>query len=331
MATLKDIAQKVGTSITTVSRVLNYDDSLSVSEKVRKNIFDTASKLNYKLPKKKRDTTQKKRYKVGIAHWYDVQQELEDPYYLMIRKGIEKAAFDMDIDTTILYKENGEYNLKNIHGLDGLICVGKFSSAQINRFSKLTTNLVFVDSSPNVDLYDSVVIDFNKAVKDLLNEIIKEGYSKIGYIGGVEKINSHTVLGERRELVFRDYLFQKNKLNHKYIHIGTFSSESGYELMKDALSKKDYAEIYFCANDSIAIGALRAVHEKGLKIPGDISLVGFNDNPGTEYTYPPLSTVKVYTEFMGEQSIQSLKERIEGRTIPIRKIVPTIIVKRKSF
>ena len=165
----------------------------------------------------------------------------------------------------------------------------------------------------------------------VLKTLLQKGYTKIGYLGGVEYINKHTKLGERRELVFRDFLYQRNKLDTKYIHIGTFSVESGYDLMKLALSKKDYAEVYFCANDSIAFGALRAIHEKGLKIPEEIAIFGFNDSPNSAYTYPPLSTVHVHTEFMGEQALYSLIERLEGRTIALKKIVPTNIVKRMSF
>ena len=95
--------------------------------------------------------------------------------------------------------------------------------------------------------------------------------------------------------------------------------------------KKEKAEAYFCANDSIALGALRAINEKGLCVPQDIGLVGFNDNPMSSYTSPPLSSVHVYTEFMGEQSLNSLIERIEGRDIPTKKIVPTKLMIRETL
>jgi len=331
MATLKQIAEKAKTSITTVSRVLNNDKTLSVSDEMKRKIIETASELNYRTPRNRTKIKSTKKIKIGIVHWYDMKDEMDDPYYMQIRRGIEKLAQKSQIDTVIIYKENDSFNFKHAGKIDGLICVGKFSKAQIKLFEKVTTSIVFVDSSPDEDKYDSVVLDFNSAVKNLLTTLLKEGYSKIGYIGGVEYISKHIKLGERRELVFRDFLFQRNKLNTKYIHVGSFSVESGYRLMKDALSKKDYAEVYFCANDSIALGALRAIHEQGLKIPEEIAIAGFNDSPNSEYTYPPLSTVRVHTEFMGEQALQSLCEHIEGRNIPIRKIIPTKLVKRDSF
>ena len=331
MATLKEIAAKTNTSITTVSRVLNYDKTLSVTDAIRRKIIETASDLNYRTPRNRTKINPTKNLRIGIVHWYDMQEEMDDPYYMQIRRGVEKLALKSRIDTITVYKKNDSYDFKLLGKLDGLICVGKFSKAQIDLFSKVTTSLVFVDSSPDEENYDSVVIDFNTAVKDLLQTLIKEGYTRIGYLGGVEYVSKQIKLGERRELVFRDYLFQRNKLDTKHIHIGDFTTESGYALMKEALTKKDYAEVYFCANDSIAFGALRAIHEKGLKIPEEIAIVGFNDNPNSEFTFPPLSTIRVYTEFMGEQSLVSLCDMIEGRSIPIKKIVPTQLVKRSTF
>ena len=331
MATLKNIADKLGVSITTVSRVLNQDKSLSVSEELRKQIVEKAVKMNYKTPRNRPSIMVRNKYKIAIVHWYDVSEEMDDPYYIQIRRGIQQLALKGGLDTVLVYNGADGYDLSNENNYDGIICIGKFSSVQIKMFKKVTKNLVFVDSSPNEMDYDSVVIDFNYAVKSILQYLIKRKYKSIGYIGGIEFISKNLSLGERRELVFRDYLYQKNMLNTKFIHIGTFTSESGYKLMKEALSKKDRAEVYFCANDSIALGALRAINEKGLSIPKDIGIIGFNDNPMSNYTSPPLSTLHVYTEFMGEQSLNSLIERIEGRDITIKKVTPTKLVIRETL
>ena len=331
MTTLKDIADKLGVSITTVSRVLNQDKTLSVSKDLRKRIIEKAAKMNYKTPRNRPNIKTRTKYKIAIIHWYDVKEEIYDPYYMQIRRGIQQLALKGGLDTVLIYKDNKGYGISDESSFDGMICIGKFSQTQITKFKKVSTNLVFVDSSPNEDIFDSVVLDFNHAVKDMLRYLIKRNYKKIGYIGGIEIISNNLSLGERRELVFRDYLFQKNMLFTKYIHVGTFSSESGYKLMKNALSKKDRADVYFCANDSIALGALRAIHEKGLSVPKDIGVIGFNDNPTSSYTSPPLSTIHVYTKFMGEQALISVIEKIEGRDISIKKVVPTKLIIRDTL
>ncbi|MBN2604295.1 MAG: LacI family DNA-binding transcriptional regulator [Bacilli bacterium] len=331
MATLKEIADKLNVSITTVSRVLNFDTTLSVGDDIRKQIIETASDMNYKTPRNRMRLKSRNKPNIAVIHWYNSSEEVDDPYYIQIRRGIEQLAAKSNINTLLIYKGDHGYQLEGLSDMQGIICIGKFSNEQIDAFLHISPNIVFVDSSPNEELFDSIVIDFHTAVREILTYLLNQGYKKIGYIGGIEYIGNNIRLGERRELVFRDYLFQRGKLDSDFIHVGNFSCESGYNLMKQALEKPKRAEVYFCASDAIAIGALRAIHEAGLKIPEDIGITGFNDNPMSQYTYPPLSSVHVYTEFMGEQALESLVGRIEGRTLPIKKVVPTKIIIRDTL
>jgi LacI family transcriptional regulator len=331
MATLKEIADKLNVSITTVSRVLNFDTSLSVGDDIRKQIIETASDLNYKTPRNRMRLKSRNKLNIAVIHWYNSSEEVDDPYYIQIRRGIEQLAAKSNINTVLVYKGDHGYQMEDLVDIQGIICIGKFSKEQIDSFLAFSTNIVFVDSSPNEELFDSIVIDFHTAVREILTYLLNQGYKKIGYIGGIEYIGNNIRLGERRELVFRDYLFQRGMLDLDYIHVGSFSCESGYNLMKQALESQKRAQVYFCASDAIAIGALRAIHEAGLKIPEDIGITGFNDNPMSQYTYPPLSSVHVYTEFMGEQALESLVDRIEGRTLPIKKVVPTKIIIRDTL
>jgi LacI family transcriptional regulator len=328
MATLKEIADKTKVSITTVSRVLNNDKSLSVSREIRQKILDTARSLQYKTPRNRLRLKSSKAMNICIVHWYDIEQEMDDPYYMQIRMGIEKLAIESNISTDLVYKQNESYQFSSPH-YDGLILVGKFADEESNRFKEISDHLVFVDSSPRENEFDSVVIDFKASVEMILDYIIDKGYTSIGYIGGRETICQSISLGERREMVFKEYLTSKNLLNLNHIHVGEFSLESGYKLMKQAL-KSSPAQIYFCANDHIAIGAMRAIHEIGLKIPSDIGVFGFNDSTNSEFTFPPLSTLHVPTEEMGRQALASLVELIEGRPIHIKKVLPTKLVIRQS-
>jgi len=331
MATLKEIAIKTGVSITTVSRVLNNDSSLSVGDDVRQKILKAAKTMQYKTPRNRVRLKSSKEFSIAIIHWYDVEQEIDDPYYMQIRRGIEQLAGKSNINVKLIYKKEYGYQIEDFESVNGIICVGKFTKDEVKLFNTASENLVFVDSTPDESKFDSIVLDFTLAVKSVLNLLIDKGYKKIGYIGGIEYLSQNIRLGERRELVFRDYLYQKNMLITKYIHVGLFSSESGYLKMKEALAAKDHAEVYFCANDSIALGAIRAIHESGLRIPEDIGVVGFNNSPTSEYTFPPLSTVHVNTEFMGEQALISIIEQLEGRSIHIKKVIPTNLVIRQSI
>ena len=329
MATLKEIAEKTHVSITTVSRVLNNDKSLSVGAKIRQKILDTARAMQYKTPRNRMRLKSSKELNVCIVHWYDIDQEMDDPYYMQIRMGIEKLAIESNINTDLVYKQKGHYIFNDVC-YDGLILVGKFSDEEIDLFKKRSNHLVFVDSSPRENEFDSIVIDFKSSVEMILTELIDRGYQSIGYLGGREVICDSISLGERREMVFKHFLNDKNLLDIRHIHVGEFSTESGYRLMIEALNEP-MAEVYFCANDNIAIGAMRAIREKGLNIPDDIGLVGFNDGTNSEFTFPPLSTLHVPTEDMGRQALASIVDLVEGRVIHIKKVLPTKLVTRASL
>lgn len=332
MATIKDIASRAGVSAATVSRVLNHDGSLSVSSDKRKLIFEIAEELSYISPKNRKKTEKNKKYRIGLIHWYTLHQELEDPYYLSIRVGIEKKCIDSSIDIVKVYNPIND-DLDRLKGVDGLIAIGKFSDEEINSFMKCSRNIVFVDSSPRENEFDSIIIDFEKSVISVLDYLIDMGHKSIGFIGGREYAgDSSSPIGERREAVFRQYLNDKNILDENHIYIGKFLAESGYQLMLDAINK-DYElpSAFFIASDSMAVGALRAVHENNISIPSEIAIIGFNDIPTSSYTTPPLSTVKVHKEFMGETAVDLLLERIVTRRSVAKKVIlPTEIVIRKT-
>jgi LacI family ebg operon transcriptional repressor len=92
------------------------------------------------------------------------------------------------------------------------------------------------------------------------------------------------------------------------------------------LSQKSWPSALFVASDSIAIGVLRAIHEKGLAIPEDISLISVNDIPTARFTFPPLSTVRIHSEMMGSQGVNLLLEKSrDGRALPLQVFVPSVL------
>ena len=143
MATLKDIAEKTNTSITTVSRVLNYDKTLSVSDDLRMRILETAKLLKYKPRNNRKDTSKKQELNIGIILWYDVKEEQDDPYYMQIRRGVEQYAILQNMTTTLLYKRDNEFDVSSLKKVDGLICIGKFSSVIWSKYVNRASNILF--------------------------------------------------------------------------------------------------------------------------------------------------------------------------------------------
>lgn len=333
MATLKDIAEIAQVSVTTVSRVLNYDKTLSVSDATRENVFKAAEELNYKKMKSKSYIQEKNKEEllIGIIEWYSMSEELSDPYYLSIRSGIERACFERKIQIKTIFKEDGTIQTDQLTDVDSIIAIGKYSQKEVKLFSSFTQNIVFVDSSPNDHLYDSIVIDFNDAMNNVIDYLMGKGHEEIAFIGGKEYVgDEREELIDPRESAFIDILSKKNLLNKELIVNGPFNVESGYNLAKEIIEKGDFSAI-FVASDSMAVGALRALTELEYRIPEDISIVGFNDIPTAEYLTPPLTTVKVYTEYMGRTAVEKILSKINfDRIIPQKTVIPTELIERES-
>ncbi|PWU02348.1 MAG: LacI family transcriptional regulator [Bacteroidetes bacterium] len=327
MATIKDIAERVGVSTATVSRVLNYDSSLSVSDDTKKKIFQTAEELSYRKKSERRPSS----YQIAIVNWYTEEEELDDLYYMSIRLGVEKRcdAHKLQIKKVSL----GDLSAAQDGEVHGVIAIGKFSQKQAEEIQKVTENIVFVDCSPDEDQYDSVVSNFEKATMNALEYFLNHGHERIGYIGGRETYKDDiSKIADPRETTFKSYLIQRQLYNESFVYIGSFSVDDGYKLMKKAIKdhKENLPSAFFVGNDSMAIGCLRALHEENMRVPERVSLIGVNDISVSKYVFPPLSTVKVYTEFMGETAVDLLLERMTDRKIAKKVIISTQLEIRGS-
>ncbi|MCE7792699.1 LacI family DNA-binding transcriptional regulator [Salipaludibacillus sp. CUR1] len=331
MATIRDIANKTGFSIATVSRVLNYDTSLSVSAATKERIFKAAEDLNYRTLKERAAKQESKTYKVGMVQLKSDIEEINDPYYLAIRLGIEKICRAENIELVKVIRQSEDLNLNSVDKVDGFIVVGKFLPEEIKKLREITDSLTFVDDSPLEATCDSVVIDFNKSLVNVLDYLISLNHREIGFIGGTQRTSPDHYVIDEREKAFKEYLTLKGLFNEEYMFTGQFTSEDGYQLMKEALKKPKLPTAFFVASDSMAIGALRALHEHNITVPDEVSIVGFNDIAASKFLQPSLSTVKVYTEFMGETAVELMVERLKTRRkIPKKVVIPTEFIKRES-
>ncbi len=325
MATIKDIATAASVSPGAVSRILNNDATLSVSDETRARVFEVAKELGYK----KKSTVTKAAFTLGIVQWFSAEQELSDSYYLLIRQGIEDFCMKNAIATVKAFKSDVDYmdSLKNV---DGIICIGKFSKTEVKKFVGITKNIIFLDMP--VEDYDitTVTMDFRQGVNLALDYLTGLGHSKIGFIGGVEYAGREKVLDERKK-AYTSYM-KKKKLNYKtYTAEGAFTTKSGYDLMANLLANEDRPTAVFAASDAMAIGAIKAVADAGLSVPEDVSVVGFNDTEQAAYTSPALTTVHASAYDMGQHGANLLyvSSNLSIGT-PLKVKLPCYLVERDS-
>lgn len=325
MATLKEIADQAGVSIATVSRVLNHDDTLNVQDETKQRIFETAEKLDYQVKEKKK---RKKKLKIGVYYSYSLEEELDDPYYLYVRVAIEKK---IEEEGFAKYHIRGLDLPEKTTGIDGIVCLGTFQTADIKRIDSFQKPVVFVDASPDEDKYDSVIFDIRRSVTKVLDYLTGLGHEKIALIGEWEQDGDGNPVADLRTRVFESYMQEKNLFVSEYVKLGGYAPIYGYRLFKDLVYMETPPTAVFVVNDSLAAGCYKAASELGLKIPEDIGIVGFNDIPSAKYMVPPLTTVRLNTEFMGERAVAILAERLlSGRDICTKTVIPAELIVRDS-
>ena len=313
MATIKDIAEKAGVSQATVSRVLNLDETLSVSEDTRSRIFRIAEELHYQ--KKSRKTAPQPvedSHKIVIFEWYTREEELDDLYYYAIRIGLERQAQELGYEIIRIFSKD-DWSL--MQEADGIIALGKFSPKTIQDLESYGKPLIFVDSNTLYLGHSCVTTDLEDSVIMVLDHFLEKGHEEIGLLVGQEQTaDAIPLLMDPRQRTFQQYLTAKGFYQERFVAVGEFSTESGYQLMEQLIQGlgNELPTAFFMASDALAVGALRSLQEHQIAVPDRVSIISFNDTSIAKYVYPALSTVTVYTEEMGKQAIQMLWQTFQG-------------------
>lgn len=348
MPTITDIAREANVSIATVSRVLNYDESLSVTEETRRKIFETAEKLNYtkyKVKKKQREQNKQSEVEIvqksksvsksiGVIQWRSKNEELDDLYYMSIRIGVENKAAELGYSIVKL----SDLDEPIMHNLDGIIAIGKFDQEAIHKFQNLHSNLCIIGTNFPLENFSSVNTDFSHAAELALNYLFELGHEEIAFIGGEERDNMYGYRKYRTPtiLAYKDIMKNKGLFRDDYFFIAEeqdkIDMEIGKELTLKALDRfgDNLPTAILGLNDSVAISIINTLKERNIRIPEDISVMGINDISISQYVSPSLTTVKAFTEEMGEIGVEILHQQIESPTIHRRTLLNTELVIRNS-
>ncbi|MDF2699638.1 MAG: LacI family transcriptional regulator [Haloplasmataceae bacterium] len=328
MAKIKDIAEIAGVSIATVSRVLNQDKNFVVSESTKIKILKAAEELNYLTPTIKKNKNTINNLKIGLLYWYTTQEELNDPYYFSIRMSIENECIKQKINLIKIYLNKDEYS--KLNELDGLIALGKYSNETIEKIYSINTNLVVVDNwIPHYNI-DVVIPDLATATTDIINYFLNINIHRMGLICGIEHTFDNQEIMDPRLKTFKNEMFKNQAFYPQDIYLGKFTADSGYEIMTQIIKTDELLEGYIVASDALAIGCLKALNEHNIKVPDVVSIISYDNTPLSQFTIPSLSTVHINTKLMGESAVTLVLEKIEGREIAKKTIIPTLLIIRDS-
>lgn len=328
MTTLKEVAENAKVSITTVSRVLNNDPTISVTDDTRKRVVDSAMKLGY-LKRKMNPPLQN----IAFLYWLTEQTEIEDVYFKEMRNEIRKEATKFNIDITRYSIEQG---IKAIpKSIQGFIAVGNFTTEELVYLKSVTENGVFIDTSPDTTRYDSVRPDLYEITDQAIGYFVEQGHEKIGFIGGTSvDRDTDRDFPDLRENEFRAKMQRVDLLEENYIYTKRgFTFLTGVELMEKAIVElgDNMPTAFFVASDAIALGCLQSLNKRGFLVPKRVSIISINDISLAKYVTPPLTTFHINMNALVSNAMQLLTEQIlESRIYRKKLFIESDMVIRKS-
>lgn len=315
MATIKEIAKLANVSPATVSRVLNQDETLTVTPEVRNLVFKIAHELKY-IPPKMRRAQKEKKITIGVADWHIVRKDRPD----MRVESLDYIAAAMESKAEMTFQRifYGEEQC-----VDGIIAFGSFSEEEMNYLRKLSFVILFVNSDQKNYEFDQIIMDYEQGLKDMVHYLmVQKEYRSIGYIGGVYEENG-VKIGTRRLRSLKEILKRWDCYEDKYFRVGEISSESGYALAKELILGNDVPEVLILGNDEVAEGALAAIKEQKRRIPKDIAVVIYRDIETLQTKYPTYTNLQMLPDIVWSTAIKLLSERIiEKRTDSMKIYLP---------
>lgn len=343
MATLKEIAAIAGVSQATVSRVLNQDPSLSVTEETRNRVLQTARDLGYRtvqqryqayqVPEVSAKPQEGPEKRIGIAQMFEHQQLLEDIYYLMLKNILDEVCFEKTWSTVPLFRnEHGHFVKHDDQPLDGIVAIGRFTQEEIQDFHSYTDNIVFLDSSPDEERYYSIVPNYHLAVRQVLDCLWKQGYHHIAYLGSVYTYgNTKELSMDPRFYYYKNSLLGRNLYDPDLVIDCQMNAKSSYQAVSAHLdSVKPRPDAIFVASDVVVPGLMKALREHGIRVPEHMGIITFNNTPLSQLSEPPLSSVEVYMRENVESAVLCLELLWQKKTHPKKITISCHLEQRGS-
>ena len=327
MATVKDIARLAGVSPTTVSWALN---GKRVSEESLRKVLEAARELNYHPKMSARSLRAGKVFSIGF---YIVNPSLDprlNGYLFPMLAGISKVlaednyAMQFDIVTPDKLDMLAKKALE--HSVDGMLVLPQFSGVTERLLKELPEKfpVVYMQQDPAASPDHCVVIDQAAGVELAIRHLYDLGHRAIGVIAGPAEHVDNVLRLRAVQAVFRDLGLSWRE---EWVAHGQFDMESGEVGMRRILEAPDRPTAVFCFNDYMAIGALRAAASAGLRVPDDISILGFDDTDVAEASTPALTTIQQPVFQQGQQAAAMLMRLIKGEELPkqVERIRPVVI------
>lgn len=317
--TQADVARLAGVSRATVSYVVSGSTDTPISAETRARVLDAIARLNYAPDARARNLRSGGSNTIGL-----LIPDLHNPHYWSIVQGVEdtvrEQGHDLLLTSTSLDPERERQALQALSGrrMDALILILSFPEQSKTTLTQLAASGYPVVTLSNTSFnVDAVVATYRNATAQMMAHLIGLGHVRIGFVFGV---------GSKELATNRIAVYQESLLRagipvdpHLIDHCGV-GIEDGYQAALRLLDRTPRPTALLVINDWLAIGALRAVGERGLRVPDDISIASFDDTELVAYLNPPMTSVRSNGHELGRQAASLAMERIQQPDRPIRRV-----------
>ncbi|HSF80624.1 MAG TPA: LacI family DNA-binding transcriptional regulator [Anaerolineales bacterium] len=329
--TLEDIARQAGVSRSTVSRVVNNQPY--VRQDVRERVLKVIKVTGYHPNVAARTLASHRSWMIGLVLPRSVSSFFHDPYFPRLTQGIAQACNQQNYTLALFLIGTPQDEDKIISRisrkgfLDGiLVQSGQIGDQLIDRLALSSVPLVVAGRPYTANEISYIDVDNVAAAHQAVSHLVCLGYQRIGTITGI--INS-TVSLDRKAGYLKALEEHGLKVDPSLIAEGDFTEASGYRAMEQLLPHNPQA--VFAASDVMALGAMRAAREAGMRIPEDIAFIGFDDMPLPTPPKPPLTTIHQPIYEFGMKAVEVLLDMIDNGTRPARQVImDTNLVVRES-
>ncbi len=301
MSGIKDVAKKAGVSISTVSNVLN--GRKNVGKETRERVLNICKELNY-YPNSAGRALKSGKSNVLLFNFGDFDRS----FYLKIIHGMSDCVNDYDYDLAIITEKSCEKFMRSNMSAGSIVLDEKIPDELLISVASRKYPIVVLDrkiDNPNIK---SVIIDNYNPMKKLVQGLVDKGYKKFAFIAGPE----HTLDTIERYKAFRDVLeLNAIEFSENYYYAGNYREKSGYLAAKIFILSQELPEVFVCANDNMALGAIKALEENGHRVPQDVAVTGFDNEQSAQIM--GLTTVDIPKYELGFIAAKYLIEYIKGK------------------
>ena len=328
---IRDVASRARVSIATVSRTINHIPTVNAVLAAR--VWKAVADLNYFPNTQARALVSGKSKLLGL-----IVSEITNPFFPELIHEFEQVAiargYEILIGSTNYEPKTMELCARRMleRKVDG-VAIMTFGVEEfvLDRFIAENIPVTFIDAAARLPLGDSIVVDYRAGIREGVQHLAVLGHRKIGFISGPLRLHS----AEMRKQAFVESLRHTGiPLNPVWMIEGNHTLDGGRDAMNHILALEDGPTAIICSNDLTAIGVQHALFEANLKVPDDLSLIGFDDVHLAEYTIPPLTTVRMSCKELAQAAIASLISHMQPQEskpdTPTRTVIQTRLIVRQT-